>query len=107
MTTFHIYHLIDPISGQVRYIGRCTDPKARLRNHCNEAARRQTTDKHRWINALLQKNRMPLMVIVATSSDPDESRAIESREFNLHKAGLFNIHAPMKFPAVIAKKGNK
>lgn len=48
--TFHIYHLVDPITHLVRYVGRCTDPKARLRNHCNEAARRQTTDKHRWNN---------------------------------------------------------
>jgi hypothetical protein len=105
--TFHIYHLVDPITHQVRYVGRCTDPKARLRNHCNEAARRQTTEKHRWINGLLAKNRMPMLIVVATSDDPEQSRQREADEFHRHKASLFNVHDPARFPAVIAKKGKK
>lgn len=105
--SFHVYHLVDPLTRQVRYIGRCTDTKARLRNHCNEAARRQTTGKHAWINGLLQQNRMPILVVVAILEDAEMSRARESEEFNRHKATLFNIHDPAKFPAVIAKKAKK
>lgn len=107
MNKFYIYHLVDPTTRQVRYIGRCSDPKARMRNHCNEATRRQTTEKHRWINGLLAQNRMPIMVVVEVSIDPNESRAIESREFNLHRGTIFNIHDPARFPSVIAKKGKK
>lgn len=105
--TFHVYHLIDPKDGVVRYVGRCTDPKARLRNHCNESARRNTTRKHAWINGLLEQNKIPALVVVFTSTSPLISRQRESEEFNRHKETLFNIHDPMRFPAVIAKKGNK
>lgn len=98
-----IYHLIDPASGIVRYIGRCTNVKARLRNHCNEAARRQTTPKHRWINQLLEQSRMPLLVVVATLSDPFEARKKEQDGFSLHRSTIFNIHSPERFPAIIQK----
>jgi hypothetical protein len=104
---FHIYHLIDPITHQVRYVGRCTDTKARLRNHCNEAARRQTTEKHRWINALLAAGRVPVLLVVGVYADAVQSRQCESNEFHRHKATLFNVHDPLRFPAVIAKKGKK
>ena len=107
MSRFHVYHLIDPITHEVRYVGRCANPKARLRNHCNEAARRQTTAKHRWINGLIAQGRLPVLVVIGVSDDPEQSRALESREFHRHKASLFNVHDPLRFPAIIAKKWKK
>jgi len=105
--TFHIYHLIDPHDGTVRYVGRCTDPKARLRNHCNESQRRQTTKKSQWIHALMEKSTLPAMVIVATYTDAKAATIAEHEEILRHKATVFNIHDPFKFPSNIAKKGKK
>lgn len=105
--TFHIYHLVCPIDNVVRYVGRCSDPKARLRNHCNESQRRQTTPKTRWIHALMAQNKLPAMIIVATYSDPIQAQAAESAEILRHKATVFNIHDPFKFPSTIAKKAKK
>jgi len=105
--TFHIYHLIDPHDGIVRYVGRCTDPKARLRNHCNESQRRQSTPKTRWIHALMASNTLPAMIVVATYTDACQAQIAEYEEIVRHKATVFNIHDPFKFPTVIAKKGKK
>ena len=105
--TFHIYHLIDPHDGSVRYVGRCTDPKARLRNHCNESQRRQTTPKTRWIHALMAANKLPAMIVIATYSDPRAAQIAEHQEILRHRATIYNIHDPFKFPSVIAKKGKK
>lgn len=104
---FHIYHLVDPTDKTVRYVGRCTDPKARLRNHCNEAARRTSTQKHAWINALLEAGRIPVLVVVARLSDARMARARESEEIERHRKTVFNLHAPERFPDVIRKKGRK
>lgn len=103
---FYIYHLLEPSSGIVRYVGRCTSPKARLRNHCNEAEKRVSTLKHRWINALLEQSMIPIMVIVAICADPNAARKREQEEYDRHRHTIFNIHAPDAFPAII-KKGNK
>ena len=78
---FHVYHLVDPTDKAVRYVGRCQDPKARLRNHCNEARRRQTTEKHRWINRLIQAGTMPVLVVVGVYADAAESRQREAEEW--------------------------
>ncbi len=105
--TFHIYHLVDPTDNVVRYVGRCSDPKARLRNHCNEAQKRQTTPKHRWINALLADNKTPVLVIVGRYTDPIQARDAESLETKAHALTIYNVFDPLKFPSVIAKKGKK
>lgn len=105
--TYHIYHLVDPHDNTVRYVGCCSDPKARLRNHCNESKRRQTTKKTRWIHALMAENTLPALVIVATYTDALASKTAEHNEILRHKATIFNIHDPLKFPSIIAKKGKK
>lgn len=105
--TFHIYHLIDPHDGAVRYVGRCTDPKARLRNHCNESQRRQTTAKLRWIASLMQANTLPALIVVSTHTNPEQARNAEHSEMIKHKTTIYNVFDPLKFPAVIAKKGKK
>lgn len=101
---FHIYHLIDPTDGVVRYVGRCTDPKARFRNHCHEAKRRSTTRKHAWINGLLEQHKAPVLIVVCVTTCPWLSRQQESAEFMRHQDTVFNTHDPLRFPAIIAKK---
>jgi len=105
--TFHVYHLVDPTDKTIRYVGRCADPKARLRNHFNEARRRQTTDKHRWINALLDAGTMPVLVVVGIYTDAAESRQREADECARHRQTIYNVHDPLRFPLKNFKKGKK
>lgn len=55
----------------------------------------------------MAQNKLPAMIIVATYSDPIQAQAAESAEILRHKATVFNIHDPFKFPSTIAKKAKK
>lgn len=62
METF-IYILIDPITKEVRYVGKSNNPKQRLRNHCNPA-RYRPTHKFNWIRNLRSENLKPVLEII-------------------------------------------
>lgn len=69
----HIYALYDPLDGTVRYIGRTTDPKARLSQHARatEWAPPSTytlKKKLEWLRSLKEKGIKPHMVILETVS---------------------------------------
>lgn len=63
METVFIYLLIDPISKQVRYVGKTTDTKRRIRRHISERFDRDTY-KDRWIRKLLDNDVRPEIEIV-------------------------------------------
>lgn len=92
----YVYHLIDPRTGVVRYVGKAASPKSRLKSHIAEAQKRQVTEKQVWIAELLALGREPLLVIAASAPDDVQARALESRHCHLHKATIFNIHDPAK-----------
>ncbi len=56
-TTF-IYTLSDPISGQVRYVGKSSRINKRLEEHIYESYQKKT-HKNNWINSLISKNLYP------------------------------------------------
>lgn len=62
-----IYRLIDPRDQEVRYVGRCVNPKARLAKHCR--GDRGTCHRVRWINHLLEQGLKPVMEIVEECAD--------------------------------------
>lgn len=95
-TMHHVYHLIDPRDSAIRYIGKTTNPKARLRAHIQESRDRQNTEKKRWIADLLAAGMEPLMVIAAVTPDEPSARAIESAHVHRHAASITNIHDPAK-----------
>jgi len=103
-TTHTIYHLIDPASGSVKYIGKSTNPKARLKAHIAESRERQNTAKKAWINRLLQSGSAPLLIIVASYPDEASARQRESRECHQHRATILNIHDPAKGAADLARQ---
>jgi len=66
-----IYALCDPLTEEVRYIGK-TKRKAhtRLRNHITEAKRRiKLTHKANWVYSLLCKNLEPTMSVLEVVAD--------------------------------------
>ena len=99
-----IYHLIDPGTGVVRYVGKSKNPKNRLRAHIKESLARQNTRKKRWIYNLHNQNLQPILAIVAQYADDAAARIRESAECQKHLSTIYNIHDPnKKAPAFAAK----
>lgn len=56
-----IYALIDPFTGEIRYIGKSVRPKERLTNQCNEHS---NTYRCHWIQSVLMKGKRPIQIIL-------------------------------------------
>lgn len=65
-SSIYIYCLIDPITYQIRYIGKTNDTKKRLKRHINESKSNTTSHKKAWINSLLKMNKLPILEIIET-----------------------------------------
>lgn len=63
----YIYILIDPISNQIRYVGKSNNPEKRYKNHKNRC-RDKNTHKRNWINKLKLKGFNPEIEIIDTIS---------------------------------------
>src|SRR5207302_1874057 len=61
--TTHIYVLIDPRNGEVRYVGKTVDIDDRLRRHLQIL---ENTHKSHWIRQLLKLGLTPQMEVVET-----------------------------------------
>lgn len=92
----HVYHLVDPNTRTVRYVGKTSTPKSRLRAHIQDAREGDNTEKKRWIRTLLEKGQEPIMVIVASFDEEHLARIRESAECKAHLATIYNIHDPAK-----------
>ena len=66
----YIYILTDPISNDVRYVGKSINPEVRARKHISEA-KTGKTNNHRinWIKSLLNQNLRPNMEIIDETDD--------------------------------------
>lgn len=60
-TTF-IYALVDPLTGEIRYIGKADDPQVRFLRHINDN-KRETSHKANWIRSLSKGLRPVLQLI--------------------------------------------
>jgi hypothetical protein len=58
-----IYALVDPRSGEIRYIGKANDPRARLAQHIRDS-RHRDTPVYRWVRKLLDSGLLPTMSIL-------------------------------------------
>lgn len=59
-----IYTLSCPTSGQVRYVGKATNPKRRFRAHLTKASKERNY-KANWIKSLLSQGLSPQLEIIA------------------------------------------
>lgn len=57
----YIYALIDPSSGEVRYVGKTTDPRCRLRRHRTEQGHNK---RHKWLKELTIAGQEPQLRIL-------------------------------------------
>lgn len=58
----YIYGLIDPVTEQVRYVGKSQRPRERLANHLNE---RKPCHRTNWLQSLKRQGLRPKLVILA------------------------------------------
>lgn len=63
----NIYILIDPITNQVRYVGKTNNIKERYKNHKNRC-RDVNTHKRNWINKLRKQGLHPIIEVIETIS---------------------------------------
>ncbi len=63
-TTF-IYYLICPIDNKVKYVGKCSNPMYRYKQHLYDVF---SKEKSEWISMLLEKNKKPILKIVQMCS---------------------------------------
>lgn len=60
-----IYKLIDPRTGEVRYVGQThIGVKKRLAKHIREARNQNKTKNHRWINKLAELDLKPIIEVI-------------------------------------------
>lgn len=64
----YIYILKEPLTGDVRYVGKTTNLKARLYNHIKTANRGKTHCKS-WIKSLLKQNLLPVLEVIECVSN--------------------------------------
>jgi group I intron endonuclease len=59
----YIYGLVDPITNQLRYIGKSVNPKSRFRRHIADINLHDSY-KDRWIRYLVEKGFKPTLLII-------------------------------------------
>ena len=75
----YIYALIDPITNEIRYIGKSHNPKQRLNHHVFNSKHKKT-HKECWIYGLLQKNIRPKLIII---EECNEYNWVEREKFHI------------------------
>ena len=73
----YIYILKDPISNEVRYVGKSNNPQNRLKRHLSESNLIESwTPKNKWLLSLRKDNLSPIMEII-DSTDLDDINELE------------------------------
>ena len=90
MKTTFIYILIDPVTQQVRYIGKTNNLKTRLREHCSSSCLVKRTHKNNWIKSLLNKGLKPLIETIDEINE-SEWQFWERHYISLYKSWEFNL----------------
>lgn len=92
---FHIYHLIDPETKEVKYVGMTNNPQRRYWQHIKNLDRRMT-EKRAWLEGLFSRSLLPEIEIVDTADNEVEGRNLEQQHVTMNKSTILNIHNPGK-----------
>lgn len=83
-----IYGLVDPLTKELRYIGKSINGTRRARNHTTkpDLKRHGKTHKVAWVKSLLRKNLKPEIVVLLRCDSPDVLYDEEQRLIKEHRA---------------------
>lgn len=70
-----IYGLKDPRTDRLRYVGKATDVKKRVQNHCCPSRLNGATHRQRWLRNLIEAGLKPEVLILETVSEEDWQEA--------------------------------
>lgn len=59
-----IYGLKDPVSDEIRYVGKSNNPKSRLSRHIYDAKETKSVHRLCWIKGLLDRGEKPILIIL-------------------------------------------
>ena len=105
-----IYALCDPGTGEIRYVGKANDPRARLKSHLRDAKRR-ATPVYRWISKLGKSNQQPRIQVLAWTDDWRDEERRQIADLRAKGVRLLNVadggDEPACSAAVRANNGRK
>jgi len=81
-----VYSLIDPVSGETKYVGQSKDIARRYRSHLR-TSNRDRSKRGRWVSSLTNQDLAPLVVVLAECGNTGELDSAEQR-WQLHYANL-------------------
>ena len=85
-----IYALCDPVTGEVRYIGKANDPEKRLKSHLRDARSRRTP-VYCWINKLTSNGEKPVLKVLEWATDWREAERRLITQYRESGARLLNV----------------
>ena len=92
MKTIYIYILKDPISNDIRYVGKAVDTKKRFNKHLRDS-KVKTYHSAVWIKSLLNKGLKPIMEVIEEANESNwEEREKYWIDFYKTKFDLTNIN---------------
>lgn len=85
---WEIYALVDPRSGEVRYIGKTSNRKRRLSKHISESRffRNRSPHKENWIRELIREDMLPEYLLLEAGYGPNwgVSERAWIEKYNIH-----------------------
>lgn len=76
VTGYHVYALLEPRTGKMRYIGCTSDPRDRLRKHC--CAQRGSNPRTCWLTTLRKSGLRPIFKTLCVLPDRESGRRVEA-----------------------------
>jgi len=91
MSKHYIYTLSDPISKEIRYVGKSNNPEKRLRRHLSDYCLFESwTSKNKWLLYLKNNNLFPLLGVI-DEGDDESIDNLEIKWISHFKNAGFNL----------------
>ena len=91
---FIVYALLEPISEEIRYIGKSCSGLHRIRQHFGPSQLKAKNKKSNWLKSLIKKNIFPKLKILEVATDKINLSELEKKHILIYKSGrLLNMTA--------------
>ncbi len=86
-----IYCLMDPLTGEIRYVGQTIKGNKRFKEHIKPSSLRKHTHKNHWIKSLINKDLKPIFNVLEYIEDNSILDEREDYWINYHKSQGCNL----------------